>query len=85
VITPEDPEITFGNTVNFNSSNSFDDDDDPMSFEWFVDGTSVSTDSGFNYDPPSDGFYTIKLEAADQCGNAATETTLTVNPRYLYR
>jgi hypothetical protein len=65
------------------SPNAVDDDNDPLSFTWDVDGKEVSHESSYST-KLIEGDHEIDLTASDGEASASSKTTLTVEPDQIY-
>jgi hypothetical protein len=78
VIDPAGSFLNLGDSITFSALNSSDADNDPLSYEWLVDGLAQSSSSELTLSPTSAGDFVVTLKAQDQCGQGEVSANLTV-------
>ncbi|MCP4695986.1 MAG: PKD domain-containing protein, partial [Gammaproteobacteria bacterium] len=66
VVSPLSGTVPF--TLQLNGGSAYDEDGTITSYEWFVDGSSVSTSQNASYTFNSEGIYAVALEVIDEKG-----------------
>jgi len=73
IVNISDHNVTFGTSINFDASNSYDSHGSIISYEWEQDGTIISNDMNFTKSDFDVGQYTITLTITDNIGDSTSK------------